>query len=299
MDREGGALGTLDAGLTVGGRADEWSATGFAYIALDVDGTLVRDTPVPDRRTLAAIERLAGSGAHVGLSTGRMAASTDAILRTGVFTGPHVFNNGAAVLDGSGNDLAVLGLTDGDVEAVLRLGRDHDDVWVEIYLSDRYLVDRVDDRSGLHADLLGVAPSGRIVDASDLAGRPAVKAVVVCTSPAAARRTIDAVVELGLAAGPAGSPATPGLRFINITRSGVDKGSGVETAARHLGLHLGSVVSVGDETNDIPALARSGTAIAMGGASDEVIASAHLVAPSFEGSGAAVALEWLGRRLTG
>ena len=281
------------AGLLPGGRFDDWSATAPAYVALDVDGTLVHDAPVPSPEILAAIGRLVGAGARVGLATGRMAAASASLVATGSFTGPHVFHNGAVVEDGDGTEQVVLGLSDAEVEALLALGRRRDDVSIEIYVGRTYLSDRDDPRSVPHMELLRAEPSGRIASANDLAGRAAVKAVIVCFDVDAARGIVDEVGRLGLAAGPAASPATPQLRYVNVTRAGVDKGSGVEAAARSIGVDLGAVAVLGDETNDLPALARVGTAIAMGGSAAEVVAAAHLVAPSFGAGGTVVALDAL------
>jgi len=210
-----------------------------------------------------------------------------------VFTGPHVFHNGAVVADASGEDVLVLGLSDAEVTSVLSIGRTRDDVSVEIYVDRTYLNDRDDPRAAPHAELLRAKPAGRIADVADLGGRPAIKAVLVCFSPQAAVEMEIAVTRLGLAAGPASSPAVPQLRFVNVTRAGVDKGSGIAAAARTIGIELDAVAVLGDETNDLPALRLAGTAIAMGGSAREVIDLAHLVAPSFAESGAAVALDAL------
>jgi Cof subfamily protein (haloacid dehalogenase superfamily) len=279
--------------LIAGGRHAQWRPGVLAYVAIDVDGTLVTDAEVPTRDVLDAIERLTRSGVRVGLATGRMAAANGRLLATGVFTGPHVFHNGAVVRDGDGSDRVVLGLDDDTVERLLAFGRERDDLAVEVYVDETYVTDRDDPRRTPHSDLLRLAPSGTIRSAADLGGRPAVKAVAVCFTAEAAAATEVAVRALGLASGAAASPATPELRYVNVTRQGVDKGSGVRAAAELLGLTLDRVAAIGDETNDLPVLDIVGTSIAMGDASTVVRARAHLVAPRFADDGTTAALQAL------
>jgi len=178
------------SGLAPGGRIEQWDAAPPAYVALDVDGTLLRDEPVPERSILDAIVRLSSTGVRVGLATGRMSAASEAILATGVLTGPHVFHNGAVVADADGVDGSVLGLSDAEVASVLALGRDRDDLSVEVYVGRTYLADRDDPRAAPHAALLRVPPAGRITGVEDLAGASAVKAVLVCFSAEAADEMI-------------------------------------------------------------------------------------------------------------
>lgn len=290
--------GAPPSGLTAGGRLADWAGEPARYVALDVDGTLIDDVPHPTEDVLAAVRRLTVAGVRVGLATGRMAAASDALLATGAFSGPHVFHNGAVVADGDGVDRTVLGLADDDVDALLDFARTRDDLALEVYVGRTYLSDRDDPLAAPHARLLGVGPDGRIRTSADLAGRPAVKAVAVCFDAAAVEATLAATAASGLGAGPAGSPATPQLRYVNITRAGVDKGSGVAAAAELFGVALTHVAGVGDETNDLPMLARVGTAIAMGGAADVVRDAAHLVAPPFGAGGTLTALEALRRLAT-
>jgi Cof subfamily protein (haloacid dehalogenase superfamily) len=281
----------IPSSLLAGGRHEQWRPGVPGYVALDVDGTLVTGDEIPAASVLAAIERLTGLGVRVGLATGRMAAANAPLLATQVFTGPHVFHNGAVVRDHDGSDRIVLGLDDRAVDGVLSFGRERDDVSVEVYVDETYLTDRRDPRSAPHSDLLRMAPAGMISSAADLRGRPAIKAVVVCFTAEAATATVAAIGELGLAPGSAASPVTPQLRYVNVTRRGVDKGSGVRAAAGLLDLPLDRVAAVGDETNDLPVLEVVGTGIAMGDASTAVRDRAHLIAPRFEDGGTAAALD--------
>jgi Cof subfamily protein (haloacid dehalogenase superfamily) len=280
-------------GMSAGGRRSTWNPVAPEYVALDVDGTLVAGEEVPRPSVLAAITELVDAGVRVGLATGRMGAAVRRILEAAPFTGPHVTHNGALVRAADGRDLHVTGLTDTEVDAVLDVCRTRADVTVELYVGETYLTDREDPRASPHAELLRVAPTGTITSARDLDGRSAVKAVVLAFSAQAATDVAAALRGLGVDVGPAASPATPTLRYLNVTRLGVDKGSGVSAAAAAIGVDLRAVAAIGDEANDLPVLARVGTAIAMGDAHDEVRAQAHLVTRSYADHGTELALALL------
>lgn len=284
-------------GLAAGGRLAEWSGAPAGFVALDVDGTLLAGTPLPTRRVLAAIRSVVAAGARVGVATGRMPAAVAPLLAAAGMTGPHVVHNGAAVIGPDGALIRAWTLTDAEVTELLALGADRDDLIVEIYAADSYRAHRRDPRSGLHSDLLGVAPVGTITSPSDLDG-PAVKAVVLAFSGEAERDAAALAARLGLASGAASAPSIPGVRFVNITHGATDKGAGVIAAAAAQDIEAGLVAAIGDEANDLPLLRAVGTAIAMGDAGDAVRATAHLVAPPFAADGAAVALEALHGMLT-
>ena len=279
--------------LSPGGRHDAWRPVAPSYVALDVDGTLVAGEEVPRPTVLAAVTELVEAGVLVGLATGRMGAAVRRILEAAPFTGPHVTHNGALVRAGDGSDLHVTGLTDAEVDAVLAVCRTREDVTAELYVGETYLTDRDDPRATAHEQLLRVAPSGRVSSARDLDGTPAIKAVVLAYSASAAAEVAASLRGLGVDVGPAASPATPTIRYLNVTRLGVDKGSGVAAAAAAIGVELQAVAAIGDEANDVPVLARVGTAIAMGDAGDAVRAQAHLITGTYAEHGTEQALALL------
>ena len=79
--------------------------------------------------------------------------------------------------------------------------------------------------------------------------------------------------------------------LVEATASGVDKGQGVRKLCARLGVDPARVLAIGDSDNDIPMLEAVGFAVAMGNASDGVLAVSDWVAPSVDDDGAAVALE--------
>ena len=283
----------LPSALHAGGPIAAWRGSAPRYIACDVDGTLLSGETIPRAEVLAAVARLRDTGVHIGIATGRMSASLDHILATGVFTGPHVFHNGALIRDGRGHDVLVAGVESAQVDALLAFGRTRDDLSIEVYVDEEYLSDRDDPRAAAHAELLGIAPAGQITHSSDLEGRPVVKCVVVAFDDDAAAAAALAASSFGLEPGLASSPATPHLTYLNVTRGDVDKGSGVAAAARHLGIDAQGVAMLGDERNDVAAFRFVGTAIAMGDADAHVTAHAHLVAPRYHDGGTVAALDAL------
>lgn len=274
--------------LTPGGRHAEWDPTPAELVALDVDGTLIGLDGIVSSAVVAAIARARGAGLHIGLATGRMAQGVEAILdRTGL-PGPHVLYNGAQVR------------RDGEVLASWPVGRDAlgevleqcnaASIYLEIYVEDGYVVNRMEDRARPHWDLLGMEPLGVVEDVDDIDGEvPKVTAVVF--DAAGVERTVAILRGAGLRPGPANSPATPGLHYVNGNDPDVDKGRALHAAAEALDIDPAATVAVGDERNDMPLLEAAGTAIAMGNATPEVREVAHLVAPDVEQHGAAAALD--------
>ena len=274
--------------LTPGGRHAEWDPTPAELVALDVDGTLIGLDGVVSEAVVAAIARARGAGLHIGLATGRMAQGVQSILdRTGL-PGPHVLCNGAQVR------------RDDEVLASWPIARDVlatvlDDcatasIYLEIYLEDGFVVNRMEDRARPHWDLLGMEPLGVVESVDDIDGA-VLKVTAAVFDTAGVERTVAIMREAGLRPGPSNSPATPGLHYVNGNDPDVDKGRALHAAAEALGIDHAATAAVGDERNDIPLLEAAGTAIAMGNASPEVREVAHLVAPDVEQHGAAAALD--------
>ena len=279
--------------LQPGGRHADWHPAPPAWVLLDMDGTLVG----PDGMTAGVAEAVrvaVDAGLRVGYATGRNVEGVRAVHAELGLAGPHVVLNGAQ-LRRDGAALQTWGLTPAQLRGILDLC-ERQDRYAELYLDDGVLVTAMDTRFQPHWEEIIGWPVGTVAEHPPADGE-VIKATIVVTSDADRDQVVADVTAMGLSAGPAPSPVTPGVTYINITRADVDKGTAVLAGAASLGIDPAAVVVIGDGHNDLPMLAVAGTAIAMGDASQEVRDAAHLVTTDVESDGAAAALRDLLDRL--
>jgi Cof subfamily protein (haloacid dehalogenase superfamily) len=280
----------LPEGVVPGGRFADWAPRRARYVVCDVDGTLVGPAAHAADEVTAALTRAQAGGLRVGLATGRMRGAVQPLLEQLRARGPHVLHNGAEVR-ADGRTIAAWTLDEEQVDRLLAMAGARDDVYVEIYTEDAYHVSSLDERARPHWELLGRPPASVLRHAADLAGAAVLKATFAVFDPRALDPLVAEIRRGGMAAGPAGSPRTPGLMYCNATHPAADKGAALRRAYEHLDLDASEVVAVGDAANDEPMLAVAGTAIAMGQADPAVIEAAHLVVPDVDHHGVAVALD--------
>jgi Cof subfamily protein (haloacid dehalogenase superfamily) len=278
----------LPPGFRPGGRFADWRPTVPAYVVADVDGTLLGPSGVVSERVVTAATAAVAAGVAVGFATGRMRGAVEALYERLPLPGPHILHNGAEVRVG-GRTVATWPLGRHGLEAVLGIVRKLG-VYAEISVDDGYYVTAWDERAQPHWDLLGQRPRGVATSAAEVTGT-CVKATFALFDPADLAPVVAAIERAGLRPGPASSPMTPDIQYVNATHPDADKGQALRTAAAHLGVDLAAVAAIGDAVNDLPMFALAGTAIAMGGTPDEVVAGAHLVAPPVEDDGVAAVLE--------
>lgn len=278
----------LPQGLRPGGRFDRWDPAPPTYVVADVDGTLVGPDGSPTPGVVAAAARAVDAGLKVGFATGRMRLAVESLQQALALTGPHVLHNGAEVR-ADGQTIATWPLTHEGVSILLDVA-DTLDLYVELYVEDGFVVSRWDERARPHWDLLGHLPLGIATTVHDVPG-PVTKATFAVFDPEVVPRLVDVIDGAGLRAGPAGSPVTPHIMYVNATDRRADKGAALAAGAGYLAVPLASVVAVGDASNDLAMFTVAGTAVAMGQAEPDVIEQAHLVAPAVTGDGVATLLD--------
>ena len=258
-------------------------------VALDVDGTVLREDGSLGDHTLREVRRVAALGHEVMISTGRSVSMTLPVLdRLGLTSAYVVCANGAIVL---GRDAAApLGYATAFVETF-----DPSEVLTTIRGHLEGASFAVEDADGVFR-FTGTFPEGALaasrqkVPFDELLRVRATRVVVI--SPGHAIEDFLAVVErMGLHKV---SYNVGWTAWLDIAPDGVNKATGLEHVREELGIPRARVLVVGDGRNDIDmlqwAVSGGGIGIAMGQAPDEVQAAASERTASDLDDGVAVAL---------
>ena len=101
----------------------------------------------------------------------------------------------------------------------------------------------------------------------------------------------DLTARMKAAIGDAATIAQSQTYYLDLTHPRANKGAGVTTLARLVGVDLGKVAVLGDQANDLPMFAVAGTSIVMGQAPDAVKAKAGHVSTGNDQDGVAHAID--------
>ncbi len=238
-------------------------------IALDIDGTVLREDGVINDSVTVAVQRVRDAGHEVMLATGRSVAMTMPILdRLGIAPQYVVCSNGAITL--TRDPEAPTGYRRFHVETF-----DPSDVLTTIRSSLETANYAVEDEEGLYR-YTGYFPDGTlgaISEKVDFAGLMATHATrVVVISPEHGVEDFLSVVErMGLHKV---SYNVGWTAWLDIAPDGINKSTALERVREILGIPRSQVMAVGDGRNDIEMLewaSAEGRGVAMGQAPAEVV----------------------------
>lgn len=257
------------------------------HVAIDVDHTLLREDLTISPATVTAVAASRADGLEIVLASSRPPrAMLDHLTRLDL-VGEALFValQGAMVaryLPGGGLDVVQeepLGLE--DARAVLglaaRLG-----LAVSWYRGEEWLVSEIDATVRREAEVVGLVPT---VATLTTEREPPGKILLVTN-----RERLGEVLELvgRLSPNLAVQPSNGG--YLEITRTGVDKASGLRAVLRRLGGEPQGLVAIGDGENDLGMYALAAVAVAPANASGRVMALATHRTDSNDEDGVATAL---------
>ena len=242
-------------------------------IALDIDGTVLREDGVMNEPVIAAVQKVRDAGHEVMLATGRSVAMTLPILERLSITPEYVVcSNGAITLRR-------------DADAPSGYVRDHVETFnpSEVLTTIRANLETanyaVEDEAGLYK-FTGHFPEGTLgvasekVDFEELMQAHATRVVVI--SPGHRIEDFLSVVErMGLHKV---SYNVGWTAWLEIAPDGVNKATALERVRGLLDIPRSRVMAVGDGRNDIDMLewaSVDGRGVSMGQAPDEVIAASN------------------------
>nr|WP_194241676.1 HAD family hydrolase [Galbitalea soli] len=261
-------------------------------IALDIDGTVLREDGSLGDDTAREVTRLAGLGHEIMLATGRSEAMTLPVVeRLGIRPRYLVCSNGAITL--KRDPRAELGYSRDRVETF-----DPTEVLSTIRANLPDANYAVEDQHGVYR-YTGFFPEGALgadslkVDFMELLGSTSTRVVVI--SPEHAIEDFLSVVgRMGLHKV---SYNVGWTAWLDIAPDGVNKSTALDRVRRIMRIPRKRVIAIGDGRNDIDMLewaATHGRGIAMGQAPDEVKAAANEVTASALDDGVARVFEAIG-----
>jgi Cof subfamily protein (haloacid dehalogenase superfamily) len=263
----------------------------YKLLVIDVDGTLVgKDGSISaeDREALAKARQL---GIWVSLSTGRVTQACSRIINQLSLDGYHIFFDGALVSSPFyGREVYVQSISQEVVKQAVDFAHWHS-IDLELYSATHYFVERETWAANIRRQFFGIEPT--VVDFTTLWNRERIiKGGLTASSPeeVAKARSFCLQFNSSLHFSWTGTPAYPGINFINVLAPGVSKGKALEALALHLSVSLDEVIAIGDGPNDVPLFTTAGLAIAMGNAPDELKAVADYVTLDIDHSGVAAAI---------
>ncbi len=262
----------------------------YKLIALDMDGTLLREDKTVSPRTQAAIQAARAQGIHVVLASGRPIAGMTPFLQALSLTSHEDYvlsYNGSLVQNvGSGEVLASCLLTGRDARELYQVSKALG-VNIHAFSQTRGLIapqnSRYTEVERSHNDLVLT-----LVDFDTLPDdEPILKVMMVdepeLLGPAMAQLPAELDERYTVVL------STP--YFLEFLHPQGNKGRGVEALARHLQIPAEAVICVGDAGNDAHMIEYAGLGVAMGNATPEIKAMADYVTTSNDEDGVAHVIE--------
>jgi Cof subfamily protein (haloacid dehalogenase superfamily) len=255
-------------------------------LACDLDRTLIAEDGLLRPRTRSALRAVRDEGPHVVIATGRMFRSVRPYLREAELDDPVVCYQGAVVADPSTGEFLLhepipLEAAREAIDAVVA-----EEFHLNCYVDDELYVAEVTPQARVYADFQSL-PIHTVGSLRDWLDRPATKLVVVGDP-----HELDGLEQrLKQRFGERLYISKSLPYFLELASPNVNKATGLQFVAEHVGFSIERTVAFGDGENDVELLEHAGFAVAVANAHERVLAVADYVCPSAEEEGVAQLIE--------
>jgi hydroxymethylpyrimidine pyrophosphatase-like HAD family hydrolase len=287
--------------------------THIKALAFDMDGTLLMPDKTLSARTLKALGACMERGIHVILATGRGVESVEPYRKTIGAPGPHIYYNGAEVVDMPAGKIIHAQLLDSaPVLFCLELARKKD-LYLQVYFPAGTLPATVLPAAALPAGSSG-APDGEILLTEKLGpeseyylknsglqartgnleaalSTPGLPGIIKCMFIAKEEYHEEIKSSVRERFGDSVTIVRSSPIYLELLAKGASKGTGLVHALEYLHVDPKDVLVFGDEENDLPMFTAAGYSAAPANAIKEALETASFRIASNADEGVAAFLE--------
>lgn len=263
----------------------------YKLIAVDLDGTLVRNNQSISQRTVSTLIRVQEMGVKVAVASGRPTFGTAHVadaLRLKEFSGYVMSYNGGEIYEWETKKRMYAQTLDEEVIPYLyTYAREHG-MPIMTYIG-KEVVSEVEGNEYIQYSVMRNRMTLKKVDdfVKAVEGAGVVKCIIV--GDPTQLPALEAEMQVMLK-GKAGIFRSEPF-FLEIVPIGIDKAKGLAILLDQIGIQRTELIAFGDGYNDTPMLQFAGMGVAMGNAAEEIKKAADMVTESNNDDGVAIALE--------
>lgn len=248
-------------------------------IAIDIDGTLFTKDRTAHPFSVEMIHKAIEAGVTIVLASGRPKHSIEAIGRSLDIAGPIIASNGGQTFDSAGIEISFNPVSHKIVRTVAEYVEAHN-LHMNAYSRKELLYLARTRWADVYESRLKTAV-GRVAPLSELLSEPMVKVLIISEPDEIERVRVDIAPQIGDAAHMVISEP----EYLEFLSPNADKGSGLQTLAKHMGLDRSNIAAIGDYWNDAGMLKFAGFSGAVRNALPEVQALCDIIVKSNEEGG--------------
>lgn len=271
-------------------------------IAMDNDGTLLRPSPTAEKplnkAVAEALQAAQAAGIHLAIATGRVPNDASFIMQD-IGIDAHILAlNGSCCLDHPfGPIIEAHNFTTEEIIPICRV-LDENSIFYGLFGDNELIISNgTDDDASLNrywGTYFRREGSGITVQVDrGIAQRVRKGAQKLLIFSEEGERVLGPIRQFLQKNRPQFVYSASWHNNIEVNPSGVDKGMAVQNLAKRLGISMDEVMTIGDNTNDVPMLKIAGYGVAMGNACADAKAAANYIAPSNAEDGVAAAIREL------